>query len=55
MTTASLNSRQARKQQDAAQKRTSIFAGRDGTAKTIHVGGLTPDDIERELTPLLSQ
>ncbi len=34
---------------------TSIFVGRDGTVKTIHVGGLTPDAIEQELTPLLSQ
>ncbi len=34
---------------------TSIFVGRDGTVKAIHVGRLTPDDIERELTPLLSQ
>ena len=34
---------------------TSIFVGRDGTVKTIHVGGLTPDAIEKELTPLLAQ
>ena len=34
---------------------TSIFVGRDGTVKTIHVGGLTPDAIEQTLTPLLSQ
>ncbi len=34
---------------------TSIFVGRDGTVKTIHVGGLTSDAIEQELTPLLSQ
>jgi peroxiredoxin len=34
---------------------TSIFVGRDGTVKTIHVGGLTPDAIEKQLTPLLSQ
>ena len=34
---------------------TSIFVGRDGTVKTIHIGGLTPDAIEQQLTPLLSQ
>jgi cytochrome c biogenesis protein CcmG, thiol:disulfide interchange protein DsbE len=34
---------------------TSIFVGRDGTVKTIHIGGLTPDAIEKQLTPLLSQ
>jgi hypothetical protein len=34
---------------------TSIFVGRDGTVKTIHIGGLTPDAIEKELTPLLAQ
>ena len=34
---------------------TSIFVGRDGTVKTIHVGGLTPEAIEQTLTPLLSQ
>jgi|WetSurMetagenome_2_1015567.scaffolds.fasta_scaffold65812_3 peroxiredoxin len=34
---------------------TSIFVGRDGTVKTIHIGGLSPDAIEKELTPLLSQ
>ena len=34
---------------------TSIFVGRDGTVKTIHVGGLTPEMIEQRLTPLLSQ
>ena len=34
---------------------TSIFVGRDGTVKTVHIGGLSPDAIERELTPLLSQ
>ena len=34
---------------------TSIFVGRDGTVKTIHLGGMTADAIERELTPLLSQ
>jgi thiol-disulfide isomerase/thioredoxin len=34
---------------------TSIFVGRDGTVKTIHVGGLTPEMIEQQLTPLLSQ
>jgi thiol-disulfide isomerase/thioredoxin len=34
---------------------TSIFVGRDGTVKTIHIGGLSPDAIEQQLTPLLSQ
>jgi thiol-disulfide isomerase/thioredoxin len=34
---------------------TSIFVGRDGTVKTICIGGLTPDAIEQQLTPLLSQ
>lgn len=34
---------------------TSIFVGRDGTVKTIHVGGLTPAAIEQQLTPLLAQ
>jgi peroxiredoxin len=34
---------------------TSIFVGRDGTVKTIHIGGLSPDAIEKELTPLLAQ
>jgi cytochrome c biogenesis protein CcmG, thiol:disulfide interchange protein DsbE len=34
---------------------TSIFVGRDGTVKIIHVGGLTPEAIEKELTPLLAQ
>ncbi len=34
---------------------TSIWIGRDGTVKTIHVGGLTPKMIETRLTPLLSQ
>lgn len=34
---------------------TSIFVGRDGTVKTIHVGGLTPEAIEKELAPLLAQ
>ena len=34
---------------------TSILVGRDGTVKTIHVGGLTPTAIEQELMPLLSQ
>ncbi len=34
---------------------TSIFVGRDGTVKIIHVGGLTPEVIEQTLTPLLSQ
>ena len=34
---------------------TSILVGRDGTVKYIHIGGLTPDAIEKELTPLLSQ
>jgi peroxiredoxin len=34
---------------------TSILVGRDGRVKTIHVGGLTPEAIEKELTPLLSQ
>jgi peroxiredoxin len=34
---------------------TSIFVGRDGTVKTIHIGGLSPATIEKELTPLLSQ
>jgi peroxiredoxin len=34
---------------------TSIFVGRDGTVKTIHIGGLSPDAIEKALTPLLSQ
>jgi thiol-disulfide isomerase/thioredoxin len=34
---------------------TSIFVGRDGTVKTIHLGGLTPEAIEHKLTPLLAQ
>jgi thiol-disulfide isomerase/thioredoxin len=34
---------------------TSIFVGRDGTVKTIHIGGLSLDAIEKELTPLLAQ
>lgn len=34
---------------------TSILVGGDGTVKTIHVGGLTPEAIEQELTPLLAQ
>jgi peroxiredoxin len=34
---------------------TSIFVGRDGTVKTVHVGGLTPQAIEQELAPLLSR
>jgi peroxiredoxin len=34
---------------------TSIWVGRDGTVKTIHVGGLTPAAIEQQLTPLLAQ
>jgi len=34
---------------------TSIFVGRDSTVKTIHVGGLSAEMIEQQLTPLLSQ
>lgn len=34
---------------------TSILVGRDGTVKYIHVGGLTPDMIEQQLTPLITQ
>jgi thiol-disulfide isomerase/thioredoxin len=34
---------------------TSIFVGRDGTVKTIHVGGLSAEMIEQELAPLLAQ
>lgn len=33
----------------------SIFVGRDGTVKTIHVGGLMPEAIEKKLAPLLAQ
>ena len=34
---------------------TSILVGRDGTVRYIHIGGLTPDAIEKQLMPLLSQ
>jgi thiol-disulfide isomerase/thioredoxin len=34
---------------------TSIFVGRDGTVKTIHIGGLTSEAIEKELAPLLAR
>lgn len=34
---------------------TSVFIGRDGKVKTIHVGMFTQDSIESEITPLLSQ
>jgi hypothetical protein len=34
---------------------TSILVGRDGTVKYIHVGGLTPDMIQAQLTPLITQ
>ena len=34
---------------------TSILVGRDGTVKHIHVGGLTPEMITTQLTPLITQ
>jgi len=34
---------------------TSIVVGRDGRVKTIHVGMFTPQALETEVTPLLSQ
>ena len=34
---------------------TSILVGRDGVVKTIHVGLFTPEALEQEITPYLSQ
>jgi len=34
---------------------TSIFVGRDGTVKTFHIGSLSVEMIEQQLTPLLFQ
>jgi peroxiredoxin len=34
---------------------TSIFVGKDGLVKTIHVGLFTPQTLESEITPLLSK
>lgn len=34
---------------------TSILVGRDGTVKYIHVGGLSPEMIATQLTPLVTQ
>ncbi|MEN6483038.1 MAG: TlpA disulfide reductase family protein [Anaerolineaceae bacterium] len=34
---------------------TSIFVGRDGRVKAIHIGMFTPETLEQEFTPLLIQ